>query len=119
MKLYPESVWKLECGAYSVETRLPTTNCSALLKSGLIPDPYKGLNEKETLWIGEKDTVLETSFEVAEELLTKPAELVMTGVDTVFDEIENARRRFENAYRREKRIESYCCRAENICGRRM
>ena len=63
MKLYPESVWKLECGAYSVETRLPTTNCSALLKSGLIPDPYKGLNEKETLWIGEKDTVLETSFE--------------------------------------------------------
>lgn len=89
MKLYPESVWKLECGAYSVETRLPTTNCSALLKSGLIPDPYKGLNEKETLWIGEKDTVLETSFEVAEELLTKPAELVMTGVDTVFEAFLN------------------------------
>lgn len=89
MKLYPDKIWKLECGGYSVETALPTTNCSALLKAGLIPDPYKGLNEKETLWIGEKDTVLETAFEVDERLLAKPAELVMTGVDTVFEVFVN------------------------------
>ena len=89
MKIKLNGEWKLGCGEYSVTTRLPVTNCSALLDAGLIPDPYKAMNEKKTLWIGDADTVMETEFELPVSAKPKGVFLVLNGVDTVFEAFVN------------------------------
>ncbi len=54
-----------------------------LLKNGLIPDPFFGINEQQLQWIGEKDWVYETTFDMPKSLLQhENVELVFKGLDT-------------------------------------
>jgi len=54
-----------------------------LLRNGLIPDPFFGLNEKELQWIGEKDWIYQTKFDVPLEILNEEkVEIVFLGLDT-------------------------------------
>ena len=56
---------------------------TALMRNGLIPDPFFGLNEKELQWIGEKDWICQTKFDVpAETLNEEKVEIVFLGLDT-------------------------------------
>lgn len=56
---------------------------SDLLRNKIIPDPFFGTNEKELQWIGEKDWVYETTFEVDDAILLKNnIELYFYGLDT-------------------------------------
>jgi beta-mannosidase len=57
-----------------------------LLKNNLIPDPFFGLNEKELQWIGERDWIYETKFDVPAEFLNEEkVEIVFRGLDTYAD----------------------------------
>jgi beta-mannosidase len=54
-----------------------------LMMNALIPDPFIGTNEHALQWIGEKNWIYETTFDVPLELLKKETvELVFTGLDT-------------------------------------
>ena len=54
-----------------------------LLKNKLIPDPFFGTNEKELQWIGEKDWIYETLFDLPPGLLARQnIEVVFRGLDT-------------------------------------
>ena len=56
---------------------------SDLLRNGLIPDPFFGLNEKELQWIGEKDWIYQTTFDVPTEILNEEnVDIVFRGLDT-------------------------------------
>ena len=83
--------WLLECGGHSVSVSIPATNASALLAAGAIPDPYVGTNEKKTLWLGDADTVMRTTFVLSEDEAALKAELVAEYVDTVFEAKLNGR----------------------------
>jgi beta-mannosidase len=55
-----------------------------LLRAGVIPDPLVGMNERETLWIGECDWVYERPFEVNDaQLAHHRLDLVCQGLDTI------------------------------------
>lgn len=51
----------------SIDCTLPGDVHSALLKNGLIPDPFVGTNELEIQWVGRHDWVLEKPFTLTEE----------------------------------------------------
>ena len=54
-----------------------------LMKNNLIPDPFIGTNEQSLQWIGEKNWIYETTFDVPAEILNKESiELVFDGLDT-------------------------------------
>jgi beta-mannosidase len=54
-----------------------------LINNGLIPDPFFGTNEQRLQWIGEKDWVYQTTFDVPLELLRRDSvELAFKGLDT-------------------------------------
>ncbi len=56
---------------------------SALFKAGRIPDPFFGQNELKTQWVGQKDWVVERTFDVPETLLRhKAVVLRLEDVDT-------------------------------------
>jgi beta-mannosidase len=54
-----------------------------LMSNKLIPDPFFGTNEQQLQWIGEKDWVYETAFDLPEDLLGREnIEIVFKGLDT-------------------------------------
>lgn len=54
-----------------------------LLKNEMISDPYYRTNEKELQWIGEKDWIYTTKFDVSDELFKRDnVELIFEGLDT-------------------------------------
>ena len=54
-----------------------------LLRNGLIPDPYLGANEQQLQWIGEKDWIYQTAFDLPSGILNQTnIELVFHGLDT-------------------------------------
>ncbi|WP_226000189.1 beta-mannosidase [Paenibacillus sp. BJ-4] len=54
-----------------------------LLRHGLIPDPFVGINEAEVQWIDKQDWIYEACFEIhAEQLQCQRIELVLEGLDT-------------------------------------
>ncbi|KAM5541197.1 hypothetical protein V8D89_005126 [Ganoderma adspersum] len=64
-----------------------------LLKAGRIPDPFKGSNEHEVQWIGEREWLYHTKFDVPEsERSWKNAELVFEGLDTLCDVYLNGKK---------------------------
>jgi len=62
---------------------VPGTVHTDLMSNNLIPDPFFGTNEQGLQWIGEKDWIYETAFDLPEELLGREnIELVFKGLDT-------------------------------------
>jgi beta-mannosidase len=55
----------------AIPMRIPGDVHSALLAAKLIPDPYFGRNENEVQWVGEKEWIVERTFEVSNDLLAK------------------------------------------------
>ncbi|MDQ0494678.1 beta-galactosidase/beta-glucuronidase [Paenibacillus brasilensis] len=54
-----------------------------LLRHGLIPDPFIGINEAEVQWIDKQDWIYEACFQIhAEQLQCQRIELVLEGLDT-------------------------------------
>ena len=64
------SEWSLSCGRNDIPEipiQLPGDNYSALLASGLIPDPCIGLNENAVQWVHECDWTFAKEFELEPE----------------------------------------------------
>jgi beta-mannosidase len=54
-----------------------------LMRNKLIPDPFFGVNEQKLQWIGEKDWVYQTTFDLPAGMLKREnVELVFRGLDT-------------------------------------
>ncbi|MFO1475622.1 MAG: glycoside hydrolase family 2 protein [Verrucomicrobiota bacterium] len=67
-----------------------------LLRNGLIPDPFYGANEAGLQWIGQKDWIYRTRFEVAPGALdAEHLDLVFRGLDTYATVTLNGRRILE------------------------
>ena len=60
-------VWSLvdDSGEYHAPMTLPGDGIDALVKAGVLPDPYFGRNEYGLRWICQRDWVVRRSFEVA------------------------------------------------------
>ena len=54
-----------------------------LMRNGLIPDPFFGINEQALQWIGEQDWIYQTIFDLPADFLKQAnVELVFRGLDT-------------------------------------
>ncbi len=63
---------------------VPSTNYHDLLKNNLIPDPFYKTNEKDTLWIADKDWSYSKKFTVSKEILEcERIDLVANCLDTI------------------------------------
>ena len=63
--------------------RVPGCVHTDLMRNGLIPDPFFGTNEQELQWIGEKDWIYQTTFDLPADFLKQAnVELVFRGLDT-------------------------------------
>jgi beta-mannosidase len=61
----------------------PTDVYSDLLHHALIPDPFRGMNEKTVQWVSEETWMYQTSFQTPKSaLLARKAMLVFEGLDT-------------------------------------
>jgi beta-mannosidase len=82
-------VWTLQrVGTDTViPARVPGDNYSALLASGLIPDPYYRRNELEVQWVRDFDWKYEREFEVSEGLLKYASVYLNAEVLDTFTEI--------------------------------
>ncbi|KAL7409700.1 glycoside hydrolase family 2 protein [Mrakia frigida] len=70
-------------GEYADIEKTPTSVHAELIKSGMIPDPYKGMNEYDVQWVGESDWQFKVSFSTTKEELDLPShDLVLDGLDT-------------------------------------
>jgi beta-mannosidase len=66
-----------------LSARVPGSVQQTLLEHSLIPDPFYGLNEKEVQWVGERDWLYRTTFQVTSDLLAKShLDLCFDGLDT-------------------------------------
>ncbi len=66
-----------------VPATVPGTVHTDLMAAAVIPDPFLETNEKDLLWVLEKDWSWQRSFDVAEEMLARAAlHLVFEGIDT-------------------------------------
>ncbi|PCI03340.1 MAG: beta-mannosidase [Hyphomicrobiales bacterium] len=56
--------WSLQDGSgeHSITMTVPGDGISALMASGVIPDPYHGRNEYDVRWVAERDWVLSREF---------------------------------------------------------
>ncbi len=62
---------------------VPGTIHTDLLNNGLISDPFYGCNEKNLQWIGEKEWLYQTRFDVNKEIVSRQhIKLVFEGLDT-------------------------------------
>ena len=79
--------WKLTAaGIGPIAAEVPGTAADALLSHGIMPDPYKGLNESFCAEMLDKDFTFTGSFELTEEeLARKNIDIVCEGLDTVCD----------------------------------
>jgi beta-mannosidase len=85
MKIEIREQWKFKQGNtdrwYPAE--VPGCVHTDLMKNNVIPDPFVGINERSLQWIGEKNWIYETTFDVsAEALKNEVVELVFEGLDT-------------------------------------
>ncbi|RAJ74006.1 beta-mannosidase [Chitinophaga dinghuensis] len=70
-----EQIWR--------SATVPGTVHTDLMAHQLIPDPFKGANEKAVQWVDKKDWLYRCSFEVSAEMLQKDMlELEFNGLDT-------------------------------------
>lgn len=77
--------WKLESsdGEIRCEASVPGCDYTDLISSGLLKEPYENTNEKDSLWVYEKDWRYSRTFSVSAELLSaKRIELVCEMLDT-------------------------------------
>jgi beta-mannosidase len=66
-----------------LSAEVPGSVQQTLLEANLILDPFYGLNENEVQWVGERDWLYRSSFQVSEEILAKPfVKLCFDGLDT-------------------------------------
>jgi beta-mannosidase len=66
-----------------LSANVPGSVQQTLLEQGLIPDPFYGVNEKEVQWVGERDWLYGSSFQVSENLLANSHfDLCFDGLDT-------------------------------------
>ncbi|KAI8986300.1 glycoside hydrolase [Trametes punicea] len=56
-----------------------------LIKAGRIPDPFVGFNEHEVQWVGEREWLYHTKFEIRPEEGNKAHALIFEGLDTFCD----------------------------------
>ncbi len=64
-------------------TEIPASVHSALLKNGMIEDPFYRDNEEKLQWIEREDWEFQCTFDVAEDVLArKHVELIFKGLDT-------------------------------------
>ena len=67
-------------------TKVPTEIVSDLLDAGRIKDPFIDRNEEGVQWVGEKDWIYRTTFNVDKELAEgEKVDLVFEGLDTFAD----------------------------------
>ncbi|KAI0738846.1 glycoside hydrolase [Daedaleopsis nitida] len=84
-----------EVGAasWTTATTFPSEVHVELLRAGRIPDPFLGFNEHEVQWIGDREWLYYTKFDVPEqERAWKNAELVFEGLDTLCDVYLNSQK---------------------------
>lgn len=63
---------------------VPSTNYTDLLSHNLIPDPFLKLNEKETVWVGDKDWLYKKSFMISTDVISQERiELVVDCLDAI------------------------------------
>jgi len=77
--------WKFqqEITAVWYPAEVPGCVHTDLMRNKLIPDPFVGTNEQSLQWIGEKNWIYETTFDIPAEILKKETiELVFDGLDT-------------------------------------
>lgn len=75
-----------------VPAQIPGDIISALLRAGMIPDPYAGTNEMDIQWIGKTDWALERDFAVPASLFgCKRIFLSIDVLDTIADVYINGR----------------------------
>ena len=80
--------WKFQQEATGVWYPAQVPGCihTDLMRNKLIPDPFVGTNEESLQWIGEKNWIYETTFDIPAETLKKESiELVFNGLDTYAD----------------------------------
>ena len=85
-KLSLAGTWQLRNAAetFHCPAAVPGDNISALLKAGLIPDPYQGKNENRIQWIGGEDWIFSTVFSVPSSLAKLPHQfLTFDTLDTL------------------------------------
>ena len=76
--------WKLHTGEQTIEAKVPGSVLEAMLKAGLIDDPFVAENEYAARDLFEKDYLFEKEFAVEPALLEKQrVELVFEGLDTL------------------------------------
>jgi beta-mannosidase len=69
-----------------LKAKVPGSVHMDLLRNGEIPDPYYRDNEEKLQWIGERDWVYETEFDVSREIIGREnLEMVFKGLDTYAD----------------------------------
>ncbi|NTY02463.1 glycoside hydrolase family 2 protein [Deinococcus sp. JMULE3] len=67
-----------------LEATVPGTVHGDLLRHGLIPDPFDGLNELDVQWVGQTAWTYRTTFTVTPEQLQSPhLDLCLDGLDTL------------------------------------
>ncbi len=67
----------------SLAATVPGTVQSDLLRHKLIPDPHVGLNEKEVLWVEERDWTYQTRFDLPKSSGDRNWSLHFYGLDTI------------------------------------
>jgi Beta-galactosidase/beta-glucuronidase len=92
MKIEIREHWKFqqENSGHWYPAEVPGCVHTDLVRNKLIPDPFVGTNEQSLQWIGEKNWIYETTFDVPAEILTKEVvELVFEGLDTYAEVVLN------------------------------
>ncbi len=96
--------WKFRRAGESqwLEARVPGVVHLDLLRHGLIPDPYYGINEEKVQWIEREDWMYETVFTLAAVGEKSRYELVFDGLDTYASVFLNGEKILsaDNMYRR-------------------
>lgn len=80
--------WRLTClddsGKHDIKAAVPGSYYSALLKEGMMDDPYYGLNEQKSLELSQNSTVWERQF-TPEDVIRKSITILLKfyGIDTI------------------------------------
>ena len=80
--------WRLTClddsGKHDIKAAVPGSYYSALLKEGMMDDPYYGLNEQKSLELSQNSTVWERQF-TPEDVIRKSKTILLKfyGIDTI------------------------------------
>jgi beta-mannosidase len=85
MKLEIQGQWKFrqEKSDRQYPAEVPGCVHTDLMRNNIILDPFVGINEQSIQWVGEKNWIYETTFDVpAEVLKNNTVELVFEGLDT-------------------------------------